>query len=111
MTGCWRETGRYSPTSNNQSPITDPPMADQSGPRGLLTLVCLTCGNEKFYDQSVPQTVTCERCGGTVFRNFATPTEPDEASIAQLEDQARSIAYGDSSPDTATGDVRDLDTR
>src|SRR5437763_1561788 len=59
-------------------------MADQSGPRGLLTLVCLTCGNEKFYDQSVPQTVTCERCGGTVFRNFATPTEPDEASIAQI---------------------------
>ena len=87
-------------------------MADQSGPRGLLTLVCLTCGNEKFYDQSVPKAVvTCERCGGTVFRNFATPTEPDEATIAQLEDQARSISYGDASPDTTTGDVRDLDMR
>ncbi|PYP66116.1 MAG: hypothetical protein DMD26_08910 [Gemmatimonadetes bacterium] len=87
-------------------------MADQSGPRGLLTLVCLTCGNEKFYEQSVPKTVvTCERCGGTVFRNFATPTEPDEATIAQLEDQARSISYGDASPDTTTGDVRDLDMR
>jgi ribosomal protein S27E len=86
-------------------------MADQSGPRGLLTLVCLTCGNEKFYDQSVPAAVTCERCGGTVFRNFATPTEPDEASIAQLEDQARSISYGDSSPDTTPSDLRDLDMR
>jgi ribosomal protein S27E len=86
-------------------------MPDQSGPRGLLTLVCLTCGNEKFYDQSVPSAVTCERCGGTVFRNFATPTEPDEASIAQLEDQARSISYGDASPDTTAGDLRDLDTR
>src|SRR3954471_7117504 len=86
------------------------PMADQSGPRGLLTLICLTCGNEKFYDQAVPTNATCEKCGGTVFRNFATPTEPDDASIAQLEEQARSVAYGDSSPDTAS-DLRDLDNR
>jgi len=86
-------------------------MADNKGPRGLVTLVCLTCGNEKFYDNAVPSAVTCEMCGGTVFRNFATPTEPDEASIAQLEEQARSIAYGDSSPDTLRGDIRDLDAR
>ena len=81
------------------------------GPRGLVTLVCLTCGNEKFYDQAVPDAVKCDKCGGTVFRHFATPTEPDEASIAQLEEQARSISYGDSSPDTGPGDVRDLDMR
>lgn len=86
-------------------------MADQSGPRGIVTLVCLTCGNEKFYNDVVPNAVKCEKCGGTVFRNFATPTEPDEASIAQLEEQARSISYGDSSPDTVSGDVRDLDMR
>lgn len=83
----------------------------QAGPRGLVTLVCLTCGNEKFYDQAVPDAVKCDKCGGTVFRHFATPTEPDEASIAQLEEQARSISYGDSSPDTGPGDVRDLDMR
>src|SRR4051812_17970254 len=83
----------------------------EAGPRGLVTLVCLTCGNEKFYDQAVPDAVRCEKCGGTVFRHFATPTEPDEASIAQLEEQARSISYGDSSPDTAPGDLRDLDSR
>jgi hypothetical protein len=46
-----------------------------------------------------------------VFRNFATPTEPDDASIAQLEEQARSMSYGDSSPDTTAGDLRDLDAR
>ena len=78
---------------------------------GTVTLVCLTCGNEKFYDQAVPDAVKCEKCGGTVFRHFATPTEPDEASIAQLEEQARSISYGDSSPDTSPGDIRDLDMR
>ena len=86
-------------------------MADQSGPRGIVTLVCLTCGNEKFFDDAVPNAVKCDKCGGTVFRSFATPTEPDEASIAQLEETARSISYGDSSPDTVSGDVRDLDMR
>ena len=53
----------------------------------------------------------CEKCGGTVFRQFATPTEPDEATIAQLEEQARSISLGDDSPETAIGDLRDLDAR
>jgi hypothetical protein len=87
-------------------------MADDSGPVGLVTLVCLTCGNEKFYDQAVPNApVKCDKCGGTVHRTFATPTEPDDASIAQLEEQARSISYGDSSPDTTAADVRDLDMR
>jgi hypothetical protein len=87
-------------------------MADNSGPRGVVTLVCLTCGKERFYEQAAPPArVTCDQCGGSVFRQFATPTEPDEATIAQLEEQARSIAYGDPSPDTAPGDVRDLDQR
>jgi len=86
-------------------------MANDNGPIGIITLVCITCGNEKFYDQAVPNAVKCEKCGGTVFRNFATPTEPDDASIAQLEEQARSISYGDSSPDTTASDLRDLDAR
>ncbi len=86
-------------------------MAKDTGPTGLVTLVCITCGNEKFYDTAVPKTAKCDKCGGTVFRNFATPTEPDDASIAQLEEQARSMGYGDSSPDTTAADVRDLDMR
>ena len=86
-------------------------MANKKGTQGLVTLVCLTCGNEKDYDKAVPDAVTCEKCGGTVFRTFATPTEPDDATIAALEEQARSISYGDSSPDTGAGDVRDLDMR
>jgi hypothetical protein len=83
----------------------------RSGPVGVITLVCLTCGNEHYYDQAVPSSVLCEKCGGTVFRQFATPTEPDEATIAQLEAQTRSIALDDDSPDTTRDDVRDLDTR
>jgi DNA-directed RNA polymerase subunit RPC12/RpoP len=83
----------------------------KDGPRGLVTLVCLTCGKERFFTQDVPAAVTCEQCGSTVFRTFATPTEPDEAAIDALEAQARSMAYGDSSPDTTAGDVRDLGQR
>jgi hypothetical protein len=79
------------------------------GPRGIVTLVCLTCGKEKFFTREVPAAVSCEQCGSTVFRTFATPTEPDEAAIDALEAQARSMAYGDSSPDTTRDDVRDLD--
>jgi membrane-bound metal-dependent hydrolase YbcI (DUF457 family) len=81
------------------------------GPRGIVTLVCLTCGKEKFFTREVPAAVSCEQCGSTVFRTFATPTEPDEAAIDALEAQARSMAYGDSSPDTTPDDVRDLDAR
>ena len=83
----------------------------RSSPEGVITLVCLTCGNEHFYDHTVPVSVKCEKCGGTVFRQYATPTEPDEATVATLEAQARSIALDDDSPDTAPDDVRDLDAR
>ena len=86
-------------------------MASQDGSRGIVTLVCMTCGSEKFYDNSVPQSTTCNTCGSTVFRTFDTPTEPDDATIATLEEQARSIAFGDISLDTMPTDVRDLDAR
>ena len=76
---------------------------------GVMTLVCLTCGKERYFTDEVPASVTCAQCSGTVFRSFATPTEPDEAAIDAAESQARSMAYGDSSPETTRDDVRDLD--
>ena len=84
-------------------------MADRNYSSGLVTLVCITCGREQFHTHSVPQSAVCDRCGNTVFRAFATPTEPDDASIASLEEQARSLSYGDPSPDSTRGDLRDLD--
>ena len=80
-----------------------------NGMNGVMTLVCLTCGKEKFFTEEVPAAVICDQCSGTVFRPFMTPTEPDDAAIDALEAQARSISYGDSSPDTTRDDVRDLD--
>lgn len=81
------------------------------GPHGVVTMICITCGNEKFFDDAVPSSIKCDKCGGGVFRQFATPTEPDEASVAQLEEQARSMSYGDESPQSSPDEVRDLDNR
>ena len=82
-----------------------------SGPGGIVTLVCITCGNEKSFDREVPRALTCDKCGGTVFREFDTPTVPDEATLDQLEQQARSRAYGDPSPGTSPDEIVDLDNR
>jgi hypothetical protein len=84
------------------------PATDRGGPVGLLTLVCLTCGNHKYFEETPPPAVTCERCGGTVFRNFFTPTERDEATLSQLEETARSIALDEESPDITADELRDL---
>ena len=84
---------------------------DRSGSGTVTTMVCLTCGAEQFFDAAVPGSLKCDKCGSTVFREFATPTKPDEAAVSALEEQARSIQYGDSSPDTSPDEVRDLDAR
>jgi len=74
-------------------------------------MVCVTCGAEQFFDKQIPATLTCTKCGGTVFRQFMTPTDPDEATISQLEEQARSIQYGDPSPETSPDELRDLESQ
>jgi len=77
----------------------------------VTTMVCVTCGAEQFFDGQVPAALKCQRCGSMVFRAFDTPTRRDEATIAHLEEESRSMEYGDSSPQTAPEDVRDLDMR
>lgn len=79
-----------------------------NSPRGVLTLVCLTCGNRKYYDDTPPNRVKCEKCGNTVFRNFFSPTEADDATVEQLEETRREIALGDISPGTAPDDLNEL---
>ena len=77
----------------------------------VTTMVCLTCGAEQFFEGSVPTGLKCTRCSSTVFRTFDTPTERNEATIAHLEEEARSVQYGDASPQTAPEDVRDLEMK
>ncbi len=85
-------------------------MANKKGSGYLTTMVCVTCGAEQFFEDAVPSTLVCPKCHSTVFRQFTTPTARDEAAIAQLEEQARSMSYGEASPDTTPDDVRDLES-
>ena len=85
-------------------------MASNKGSGFVTTMVCVTCGAEQFFDARVPDSLTCPKCHSTVFRQFMTLTARDDATIAQLEEEARSIEYGDSSPDTSADDVRDLES-
>ena len=75
----------------------------------VTTMVCLTCGAEQFFDDAVPANLKCQRCGSGVFRTFDTPTERNEATVAHLEEEARSVQYGDPSPQGTVEDARDLD--
>jgi hypothetical protein len=85
-------------------------MSAADRPHGLLTLVCITCGHEKHFSETPPAGLQCERCKGRVFRNYFTPVDADEATIAQLDATARSLAFDDDSPSVSADEVRDLDS-
>ena len=85
-------------------------MANKRESGYITTMVCVTCGAEQFFDEAVPVSLTCPKCHSTVFRQFTTPTSPDEVVLAELEDKTRSIRYGDASPGTAPDDVRELES-
>ena len=85
-------------------------MAGKQSSGSVTPMGCVPCGAEQFFDDAVPSALTCPKCHATVFRQFTTPTARDEATIAQLEEQARSMSYGDSSPSTSPDDVRDLES-
>lgn len=74
----------------------------------VTTMVCVTCGAERFFTEAVPEGLTCEKCSGTVFRAFTTPIASNEAAAAAADEQARSMAYGDASPQSSPDEVRDL---
>jgi DNA-directed RNA polymerase subunit RPC12/RpoP len=84
-------------------------MSNAKGPVGMLTLICITCGNEVFFTSKRPANEPCSRCGSAVFRSFFTPTVRDEATESMLEDTTRSISI-DGGSDSTVGDLRDLNS-
>jgi len=76
---------------------------------GVLTLVCFKCGKEyHFSDGSPPEDLTCEKCGGTVFRSFFSPEPGDEAAEDFRDSTERDLDTDDPATDTMPGDVLDL---
>lgn len=74
----------------------------------LLTVVCVKCGKEYYFeDEEPPEGLTCEKCGGKVFRSFDT-VSGDEAVEDFEETTGRDMDTDDSGTDTLPGDVLDL---
>ena len=77
---------------------------------GVLTKVCLTCGQEYYLTAESPAgELSCERCGGTVFRDFFTPADADEGARDFAETTERDLDPDDAEGDAMPGDVIDLD--
>ena len=104
-------SGRSTPARSNKEASGEELRREMASPTiaSVTTMVCLTCGAEQFFDGKVPGNLKCQRCGSGVFRTFDTPTERNEATIAHLEEEARSVQYGDPSPSAAAEEVRELD--
>jgi hypothetical protein len=73
-----------------------------------ITFVCETCGNDKtFLDTPPPARLVCERCGGTVWRAFETPSPDDQVAEDYYESTARHLTLGDPEPETTDRDRRE----
>lgn len=83
--------------------------AADGGEGGILTLVCLKCGTEYYFEGKSPRgQVHCEKCGGEVFRSFYSAAEDDEAAQDFRDTTERDLDPDDAEGDTLPGDVLDL---
>lgn len=77
---------------------------------GVLIQICVECGREyTFEDEPPPDDMTCEKCGGTVFRSFYDSETPSEATRDFDETTGRDMRPDDPEGDTTTGDLVDLE--
>ena len=85
-------------------------MADEARPSGrVLVQVCIECGKEyMFEDVEPPEDLTCEKCGGEVFRSFDARTTSDEVDSDFRETTERDTATDDPATDVTRGDLQDL---
>jgi hypothetical protein len=76
---------------------------------GLLTQVCVNCGQEYFFEsEPPPRDMVCERCGHLVFRSFFEVTAPDDVNEDFEETTHRDTATDDPGTDIVPGDLYDL---
>lgn len=77
--------------------------------QGVLTQVCIRCGQEYIFDhEELPAELTCERCGNTVFRTFFDVTSRDDVEDDFRASTERATATDDDANDVTAGDIRDL---
>lgn len=84
--------------------------SEAGGAGDVLLLVCMTCGREYQFegDETPPEDLTCEKCGGEVFRRFDDTARPDEAQTEFRDSTERDLATDDPEGDATPGDLADL---
>lgn len=76
---------------------------------GVLTQVCLTCGQEYYFtEEDPPASLACGKCGSKVFRSFFSPQDNDEVARDFEDSTARDLDPDDAEGDAMPGDVIDL---
>jgi DNA-directed RNA polymerase subunit RPC12/RpoP len=75
----------------------------------ILIQVCLECGKEYMFENTAPpENLSCDRCGGKVFRSFDAATKDDEVRADFREATERDTATDDPATDVTRGDLQDL---
>jgi predicted nucleic acid-binding Zn-ribbon protein len=76
---------------------------------GVLVQVCLKCGKQYSFDrQEPPEDMSCDKCGGGVFRSFFAATKEGEAAEDFRESTERDTLTTDPGTDITRGDLHDL---
>ncbi len=88
-------------------------MAEQeqrdTGAADVVLMVCIECGTEhELEDGESPAGLTCEKCGGEVFRRFDDTASPGEAASAFRDATERDLDTDDPAGDATPGDLHDL---
>jgi DNA-directed RNA polymerase subunit RPC12/RpoP len=89
-------------------------MASGEGERdsaGEVTLhVCMTCGREYQFegDEGPASDLSCEKCGGRVFRQFDDAAVAGEARAEFREETERDLATNDPEGEATRSDLHDL---
>jgi hypothetical protein len=88
---------------------------DTKGGDGVLVQVCLECGKDYTFEaEEPPAGLTCDKCGGSVFRSFFAAGEAGEAGGASeaaedfRESTERDTLTTDPGTDISQGDLHDL---
>ncbi len=79
------------------------------GEAGILTLVCLRCGTEYYFEDEPPESLSCDKCGNQVFRSFDS-NPGDEAAQDFVDATARDLNLDDAEGDTLPGDIIELNS-
>lgn len=80
------------------------------GESGILVQICVECGREyTFDDEPPPDDLTCDKCGGGVFRSYYEPDEKSEAGLDFEETTGRDMNPDDPEGETTSGDLVDLE--